>query len=233
MIRTAYIIFCTVAFTLFWGVIAIAVSFFSRRGNICHMAARYWGRSILMAGGIKVTVKGLSNLDPSKTYIYMANHLSNFDIPVLLAYLKVQFRWLAKAELFKVPFFGYVVKRAGYISIDRSNRRSAFQSLQRAAEMIQNGTSVMIFPEGTRSLDGKLGPFKKGGFALAMKSEARIVPIRISGTWQIMSKDGLRIRPGRVTLEIKAPVETKNYDRKEKENLMAHIRREISAAEET
>jgi 1-acyl-sn-glycerol-3-phosphate acyltransferase len=157
----------------------------------------------------------------------MSNHQSNFDIPVLLAYLKVQFRWLAKEELFKIPFFGYAMQRVGYISINRSDRRSAFLSLKRAAQIIRGGVSVLIFPEGTRSLDDQIRPFKKGGFILALDAGVPIVPVVIRGTRSIMPKERLRIRPGQVSLEILAPIDTTAYTRKSKEDLIAAVRRAI------
>jgi 1-acyl-sn-glycerol-3-phosphate acyltransferase len=154
----------------------------------------------------------------------MPNHLSNFDIPVILAHLKVQFRWLAKSELFRIPLFGFAMKRAGYISIDRSNRRSAFESLAEAAQIIRNGRSVLIFPEGTRSRDQSIKAFKKGGFVLAVESGVPIVPIVIHGTWRIMSKNGLMIKPGNVTVEIMEPIETKDYSRRTKDDLLERVR---------
>jgi len=154
----------------------------------------------------------------------MSNHQSNFDIPVLQAYLSTHFKWLAKAELFKIPFFGYVLKRAGYLSIDRSDRVSAVKSLKKATEIIRSGVSVLIFPEGTRSQDGNIRPFKKGGFVLAVDAGVPVVPVIINGTWSIMSKKGILIRPGNVILEITEPIETSNYTRKIKDELLERVR---------
>jgi len=154
----------------------------------------------------------------------MSNHQSNFDIPVALAHLPFKFRWVAKAELFKIPIFGYAMHRIGHINIDRSNRRAAFKSLKKAAKNIREGVSVLIYPEGTRSKDGNIRPFKKGGFVLALESGVPIVPVIIHGTWPIMPKDKLIIRPGNVTIEIKEPIETKNYTRKSKDELLEKVR---------
>lgn len=221
---TAFIIIWVVLVILIFGTGAILASLFDKRGNLSHLVARAWGRSILFASRIQVTVKGFSNIDPEKAYIFMPNHMSNFDIPVLLAHLKVQFRWLAKAELFRIPFFGFAMRRVGYISIDRSNRKSAFESLALAAETIRNGRSVLIFPEGTRSRDQSVKDFKKGGFVLAVESGVPIVPVIIHGTWRIMSKNGLMIRPGDVTLEILEPIETRDYTRHTKDELLERVR---------
>lgn len=229
MIYTCFVIVWTVFVTVFFGIITIFVSLASNSDR-AHIVARMWAKSILIASRIKVTVKGMSNIDPDKSYIYMPNHQSNFDIPVLLAHLSVQFRWLAKAELFKIPIFGHAMKRAGYISIDRSNRKSAFESLAWAAEIIKGGVSVLIFPEGTRSLDGKIRDFKKGGFVLAVDAGVPVVPVIIHGTRAIMPKKKMYIRPGNVVLEILDPVETSVYTRKNKDELIGKIRKIICEA---
>jgi 1-acyl-sn-glycerol-3-phosphate acyltransferase len=221
---TAFILIWVVVVIIIFGTAAIVVSFFDKKGNLPHIVARAWGQSIVFASRIHVTVKGFSNIDPDKPYIFMPNHMSNGDIPVILAYLKVQFRWLAKAELFRIPLLGFAMKRAGYISIDRSNRKSAFESLARAAQIIRNGRSVLIFPEGTRSRDQYIKAFKKGGFVLAVESGVPIVPVVIHGTWRIMSKNGLMIRPGKVTLEILEPIETRDYSRGTKDELLERVR---------
>lgn len=205
-------------------IVAILTSVFDGKGDNVHRVARSWARGILFVSRISVTVKGISNLNPSESYIYMSNHLSNFDIPLLLAHLPVQFRWLAKAELFRIPIFGLALKRAGYIRIDRANLRSAITSLKRAADIIRDGVSVLIFPEGTRSRDGKLRPFKKGGFVMAMNSGVSIVPVVLHGTWEIMSKTGLRIEPGNAVLEILPPIDVSAYAGRSKEDLIVKVR---------
>jgi len=227
MIRTLYVAIWVVLATLVCGVVVIVLSFFVRSGNPMHLVARFWGRSILVVSGVKVSVKGLSNVDLSAPYIYMPNHQSNFDIPVLLGHLTVQFRWLAKMELFKIPIFGRAMRKAGYISIDRNNRQSAFESLKVAADKIKSGVSVLIFPEGTRSLDGRIRPFKKGGFVLAVDSGVPVVPVVITGTRAIMSKGRLRINPGQVSMVIHKPIDTSIYTRKTKGSLMESVRRVI------
>jgi 1-acyl-sn-glycerol-3-phosphate acyltransferase len=227
MIRTLYIAIWVFFATLALGLLVLLLSFFVRSGNPMHKIARFWGRSILIVSRIKVSVIGMSNIDVSKSYIYMSNHQSNFDIPVLLGHLKVQFRWLAKMELFKIPIFGHAMRKAGYISIDRNNRESAFASLNIAARKIKNGVSVLIFPEGTRSRDGHIQPFKKGGFVLAVDSGVPIVPIVITGTRSIMAKGSFRIIPGKVRVIIHQPIQTSPYTRETKEALMESVRRVI------
>jgi len=224
MIRTAIIILYFLPATAVLSIIAIIVAFFSRTGNPVHIIARIWSKSILFVSGIKVDVEGLANIDPGKSYIYMANHRSNFDIPVLLSCLPIQFRWLAKAELFKIPIFGRAMSGAGYVKIDRSNRESAFRSIDEVAAKMKNGVSVMIFPEGTRSQDGSVKPFKKGGFIMAVDTGTPIVPIILRGTRSIMTKGSWRINPDKVALCIEEPIDTSGFTRDTKEDLIKRVR---------
>jgi len=224
MIRTFYVAIWVLIVTLSCGILVIVLSFFVRSSRPLHKIARFWGKSILVVSGVKVSVKGLSNIDLSAPYIYMPNHQSNFDIPVLLGHLSVQFRWLAKIELFKIPIFGRAMRKAGYISIDRYNRQSAIKSLEVAAGKIKSGVSVLIFPEGTRSQDGKIQSFKKGGFVLAVDAGVPIVPVVIHGTRAIMPKGRIRIYPGQVCMAIHKPIDTSIYTRETKEKLMERVR---------
>jgi 1-acyl-sn-glycerol-3-phosphate acyltransferase len=224
MIRTAYIFLWVILSTLVLGILAIIISFFSRTGNIVHLIARIWGRGILFVSRIRVSVQGLAQVDPLRSYIYMSNHQSNFDIPVLLAHLPVQFRWLAKEELFKIPIFSRAMRGAGYVRIDRFNREAAIESLKEAAAKMKNGVSIMIFPEGTRSRDGNIRPFKKGGFVMAVDTGVPIVPVIVQGTWPIMAKSSWRINTGEVSLLIEKPIDTTGYTRETKDDLIETVR---------
>jgi len=230
MIRTAIVTLWIIVVTAFMATMLIFVSFITSNGNITHQIARIWARWVLAFSNIKVTVKGLSNLNSARSFIFMPNHSSNFDIPVLQAYLPVQFRWLAKAELFKIPIFGHAMKRAGYISIDRSDRKSAIESLNKVAKIIKNGVSVIIFPEGTRSRTDDIQPFKKGGFVVAVDSGVSIIPVIIRGTGRIMPKNQISIKPGNVLIEILEPIESSAYTRKTKNDLMKKVRHVILEA---
>ncbi len=224
MVYTLIIICWIVVETAFLCIIVILTSIFDRNGRYIHNIARVWARGILFVSRIKVTTKGFANIDPSGFYICMSNHLSNFDIPILLAFLPIQFRWLIKKELYKIPLFGFTLKRAGYIRIDRANRHSAIRSIKEAAAIIRNGVSIMIFPEGTRSKGGDLQSFKKGGFVLAVESGVPILPIVIHGTYGIMPKKQIRIIPGNVILEVCPPVEVSDYTMENKDELLKNVR---------
>jgi 1-acyl-sn-glycerol-3-phosphate acyltransferase len=221
--RDVVILVCVVFDTFLCALLAIGASIWKKGGDGAHLVGRLWARSILFLTRVKVSVKGLEHIDPRVPYLYMANHQSMFDILSLLAYLPVQFRWLAKKELFHIPVFGYSMARAGYISIDRSDRRSAHKSLLEAARKIAGGVSVVIFPEGSRSTDGRIRPFKAGGFHLAIRSGRPIVPVVISGAREVMPKGRLRIRPGHICVSVNPPIDTTSYKDKAKKDLMERV----------
>lgn len=190
----------------------VIVSLFSRTGDLPHIMARSWARFTLLCSGCRVVVRGEENI-PDGPAVYMANHASHFDVFALLAHLKVQFRWTVKKELFRIPLLGLAMRRAGYILIDRANHERAMESMRIAAQKIRQGTSILIFPEGTRSCDGTLAfPFKKGGFYLARDAGVPIVPITVSGTHRILPKGGFRVRPGTITITIGVPIDTAGKD---------------------
>jgi 1-acyl-sn-glycerol-3-phosphate acyltransferase len=160
----------------------------------------------------------------------MPNHQGNFDILALFAGLPVQFRWLAKEELFRIPLFGFAMRRTGYIPVDRSDHKKAIRSMAEAARRIRAGTSVIVFPEGTRSLDGQLLPFKKGGFVLAIDAAAPIVPVAIHGSHDVMPKHSRWIRGGRIRVSIFPAVATADTTPAGRDALMAAVRRPIAEA---
>jgi 1-acyl-sn-glycerol-3-phosphate acyltransferase len=233
IVHTIVIYVWIIAVTFVLGLTAILFSYFSKTGNSVHWVARIWGRSILWVSRVKVRVTGLEHIDPTRSAIYMSNHQSNFDIPVFFSALPVQFRWLAKAELFKIPIFGRGMRGAGYISIDRSDRNSAIKSLKKAAESIRKGKSVLIFPEGTRSADGDLLSFKSGGFHLAIDAGVPIVPMAVQGTLEVMPKHRNIIHSNDVRIVVGPPIDATAYTRHSKSELMEHVRSSILEAKAT
>jgi len=209
-------------------VLAVLASIVSG-ANLAHAIATWWGRAALVLGGVKLDVEGVENIPRDQPAIFMANHQSNFDVPILYAQLPLQFRWLAKKELFDIPFFGFAMKRAGYIPVDRADRKKAIESMRDAADRIRQGASVIIFPEGTRSPDGDLLPFKKGGFILALESGAPIVPVAISGSRDLMPKHSLRICGGTVKLRIFPAIATAGLATGERDRLLDETSRAIGS----
>ncbi len=208
MLRTlaAWLVF--LISTCILGTAAVLVSLFDPSGNSSHVIARIWGKIQLGMTGTQVTITGLENIDCRQSYILTSNHQSIFDIFAFLGYLPLQFRWIAKAELFRLPFLGWAMTRIGYIPIERGSPKKAYRSMLQAAEKVRNGVSVLIFPEGTRSPNGNLQPFKKGVFLIALKSQAPILPIAIRGTSRIMVKGDWRAYPGKVQIIVDRPLET-------------------------
>ncbi|MCD6580490.1 MAG: 1-acyl-sn-glycerol-3-phosphate acyltransferase [Desulfuromusa sp.] len=153
-------------------------------------------------------IQGTENILHDSPAIYVSNHQSNFDIPIIFAGLPIQFRWMAKQELFRVPLFGLAMKRSGIIPIDRSNQRKTMHSIISAAQRIKDGASVVIFPEGTRTPDGQLQKFKKGALLIAAKAQVPVVPIAIHGSYQIQPKDRWKINGGLLKLEFLQPIAT-------------------------
>ena len=200
-------------------ILAVIASIISGAG-LAHSLATLWGKVALILGGVEIDVEGCEHIPTDRPAIFMANHQSNFDIPILYARLPIQFRWLAKKELFDVPFFGFAMKRAGYIPVDRANRKKAIASMAVAADKIRQGESVIIFPEGTRSPDGNLLPFKKGGFMLALDSGVPIIPVAISGSRDLMPKHKVRIQGGVVKLKFFPPIEIADLSSKDRDVMM-------------
>ncbi len=194
-------------------IIPLAIlSLFSRGGNIPHIIARYWARFSLFCGRVSVEVRGTENI-PDKPAIYMPNHVSHFDVFALLGKLTIQFRWTVKKELFSIPLLGFAMKRAGYILIDRGHHDRAMAAMRDAVKKIANGTSIVIFPEGTRSCDGYLlYPFKKGGFHLALQAGVPIVPITIIGSREVLPKHGKKVKPGKIILAVGKPIHPGSHD---------------------
>jgi 1-acyl-sn-glycerol-3-phosphate acyltransferase len=193
-----------------------------------HHCARLWGKIALLANRVKVKVEGLENIKGKGPFIFMSNHQGSYDIFVLLGHLPFQFKWLVKKELFSIPFFGWAMGAAGYISIDRQGSRETVEAMNQAAQRIREGMSVVIFPEGSRSPDGSIQPFKKGGFTLAMKAKVPIIPISIAGSREIMPKDRLTASPGEIRIRVGNPIETEPYSLKDRPVLMEKVSETIS-----
>lgn len=214
--------------TIILGLGSILSAAVTRQEKWSHRFGRLWGTINLWAAGVTVCVKGLDHIDRRESYVFTGNHQGLFDIFAILAKLPMHFSWLAKQELFRIPVLGPAMQVSGYIPIDRSDHRSALESMNRAAARVQKGTSIVIFPEGTRSPDGVMGEFKKGGFMLAIKSQKPIVPMSISGSYAILPKKSEWLNtPGHITITIGEPVPTKGCTIKDRDRLLHEVREEV------
>ena len=190
---------------------------------------RLWARIICRIAGVRVKIIGGEHLDPKATYVFAGNHASQFDIYGFQAAFPHDFRWIAKKELFAIPIMGRAMRAVGFIAIDRSRGRAAVKSLALAARRITEGSSVLIFPEGTRSPDGRLHPFKSGAFVLAIKSGVEVVPLGFNNTSVILPKGSLMPRPGEMTIRIGAPISTRGLTAKDKQQLAEKTHKQVAA----
>ena len=224
LIRSLLVWLIGLPVTIFLFIIVILSLIFDRSGNAIHSIGRLWSRILLFLSGVTVEVEGIEHLLKDKPQILASNHQGAFDILALQAFIPIQFRWVAKRNLFKIPIFGWSMSLAGYIGIERARAGSAYKSIEEAAEKVKNGTSVLIFPEGTRSASGELLPFKRGGFLLAVKSGVPVIPISIQGTKDVMKRGSILIKPGLIKIVIGKPIQTIGVDEKV---LMGNVRQAI------
>lgn len=181
--------------------------------------SRLWARLLLIGMGLRVRVTGRENLERGQTYIFAVNHSSMLDIMVLSVELPKNFRWMAKKNLFKIPFLGWGMSFAGYIPVDRVNRRAAMRSIADACRRIEEGASVVIFPEGTRTPEGHLDEFQAGGFVLAIKTRRPVVPVGIIGAGRALPRGGLNFTPGAIEVRIGKPIPTEGMKVNQRQQL--------------
>jgi 1-acyl-sn-glycerol-3-phosphate acyltransferase len=211
-------------YTIIMGALSLSVSFFDPGGTRQHWCASTWARMIVRTVGARVRVHGAEHIQAGASYVFLSTHQSYMDIPVMLGYIPAQLRIAAKKEVFRLPFLGWHLSRAGHISIDRSSQADAITSLQRASSGIRQGICAFLYPEGTRSRDGSLQPFKKGGFKLAMQAGVPIIPITVIGTRQLLPRDSIIFRPGPVALYIDAPIPTADLADCDLDSLIQSVR---------
>ena len=216
--------------TSFFGLISFVWSFFDKTGDAMTRVSRMWARSICWIAGIKLEVEGLEKIDLTKHYIFTSNHLSYMDTPVVLASIPLEFRFMAKQELFEIPFLGTHLKRAGHISVPLEDPRASIRALSHAARIInERKISVLIFPEGGRSEDGELQPFKEGAAYTAIKGGVTVVPVGLCGTRQVLKMHSLNVRGGKVKVRIGDPIDTSNMKLQDRTPLTEQIREQIVA----
>ena len=203
LLVTAPLIFL---YTAIMGTISVSSSLIDSSGRIQHGCSRLWARMILWTSRVRVRVSGAENVKPGRPYVLCANHQSHMDIPILLAGLPFQFRFAAKKELFRYPFLGWHLRRSGHISINRENPHAAVKSLRDAAAAIEKGAPILIFPEGGTSRDGSIKPFKGGGFMLATRSNAELLPVTIRGSRAVLQPGTYHARGGNVEIIIGEPI---------------------------
>ncbi len=195
--------------TIIWSLISISLFLVDSSGRLTHFyGARPWSRVLLWASRVTVSLRGAQHLAAGRErpLVLVSNHQSMFDILALLSRLPLDFKFVVKKELRKVPLWGYAMEKAGYLFIDREQSGGARQLISDGAAKMRGGSSMLFFAEGTRSPDGSLGAFKRGAFVLASRSGCDVVPLVVSGSRQIMAKKSLRIRPGHIVITVLPPI---------------------------
>ena len=233
LLKRLYILFSATFYTLKTSFFAVSVSF---KGNltreVTNLQLNYWAKQLLelINANYKVEYNVPIELESSRCYILMSNHQSFYDIPLLYMTIpdKANLRMIAKKELFMIPLWGRGMKTAEFISIDRSNHNKSIESMEVAKEKMKSGIMIYVAPEGTRSRDGKLGDFKKGGFLLAKQTDSIIIPVGLRGTERAMPPDTWDFSLGqKLEAHVGTPVDTKNYSSKDRDALMQEVRTQI------
>lgn len=233
-IKDGFYLFLISLYTLFLGIPAILLSFVYPGGNLSYLVGRLWAWLIIKTLRLKIEVNGLENLKGLKSFIIMANHQSHLDVASIMATFPHQFRFLAKKELVRIPIFGWAMFLQGHVVIEREKRESTFRTIDLAAEKVKKGKKLVVFPEGTRG-DGKsLLPFKKGGFVLAIKSGAPIIPVSIYGTDKILPRKRLILGEGKIIkILVHPPIDSSSFTMENKEDLMSLVREAIEKGKES
>lgn len=214
--------------TMLLALACICVALFSRRKGPTAIM-RLWGKAVLWLYGVRLNISGAELLQPSKPAIYMSNHESMIDIPVLVAALPLDIRFVYKKSLSYIPFVGQAMLLMAMVPIDRGNRERAIKSLRKAGSLIKKGIDLLIFPEGTRTRSGELLPFKKGGFLLAIQEDIDIVPISLSFSQKLAGRNSIWANSGVIEVGIHARIDVKDYNLQDRSDLMNRVRQRIAS----
>lgn len=212
------------------GPLLIALFLIARREAILYEPVRFFVKLGLRVVGVRVVVEGLDRLDPNQTYIFTPNHQSLIEVPLLMAFLGRNVAYLAKKELFRYPILGRGMRLMGIVPVDRDNPRAAAHSARIAIENLRRGKSYVVYPEGTRSPDGRLREFKKGAFLMAIESGTPIVPVSISGGAMVMPKGQLKVYPATIRITAHEPIITRGRSRKDLPELVEEVRAKVASA---
>ncbi len=228
--RYIWIIFNAAVWTSFFGLLGIFASLFeSNKGKTLGHCARLWGKSILFFTGVRYSVKGLDNLDPKGPYIFACNHASGYDVPLAFAGLPYWLISIAKIELKSVFILGWVMKTAGHIFVDRKKSESAIASLEKSKDsLIKNPRSILLFPEGTRTMDGELGLFKRGGLMLSVDTGIPIVPVGLVGTFGMLKKGTWSFKNQPLEIRIGNPIHHESFSNDSKNSLAKHVKSQVN-----
>jgi 1-acyl-sn-glycerol-3-phosphate acyltransferase len=230
MLRAFFVVFGVAIFLFLAGPFCVLYALVRRSPDILYAAGRAGSRLGLNLGGVKLVVRGRENIEPGRPFLFLANHQSYCDPPALFVTIPRNVRLILKKELRKVPLLGLIMEMGGFVFIDRKDRIQSVGGMKQAVRQLQQGHSFLIYPEGTRTRTGELGPFKKGPFIMAIESGTPIMPISVKGSYEIMPPNRFRVRPGTVVITFHPPIATNRLLLADREELTERVRETISAA---
>jgi 1-acyl-sn-glycerol-3-phosphate acyltransferase len=226
-LRGLFLLISTGVYTCILAPPFIIALLLDRSGRWFSAVERTWTNWVLGTNGIRLKVQGLENLEERHSYILISNHMSILDIPGIISALPFPVRFIAKKSLVWLPIFGWSLYLSRHILINRDNPLSALKSFKQAASLLKSGTSIMVFAEGTRSPDGQVKEFKGGAFLLAVKAQAPVVPVSISGTYEMLPRTGWCFRPGTIRIHLSKPIPTRGLSQRQVHSLMEQVRETV------
>jgi 1-acyl-sn-glycerol-3-phosphate acyltransferase len=226
--RTVFFLIPAISvYSVVLGTASVLSTIVDRRGNFGHKCARAWSWLILHTSGVRVDIQGLERLDPQRSYIFAANHQSIYDIPVLFASLPFQLRIISKESIGRIPFLGWHLRRTGHVLVDRTKPGAGV--VKKMAKLVEQGHSLLVFPEGTRSTDGRVARFKGGSFVIALQAGLPVVPISVVGSRHVMFRGEVMVRPGRVRVVVHDPIDTRSVPREAVRDFAAAVREVVAS----
>ncbi len=228
-LKTAWLLFWAAMATIVLFVPMTLASLCSRTGNLAFTISQGWAWTVRLAAFVRVDITGKENIQKGQSYVVISNHQSLFDIIALVTTLGIQFRWIIKQELLKVPLFGYALYAARNVFIDRSDPERARESIKKGLERLPKGVSILFFAEGTRQPPGTLGQFKKGGFIVALQNHLSVLPVTVNGSAKVLPRKSMVFSPGKIHVMVGRPINTERYDREHLEELMEDTRRKVES----
>jgi 1-acyl-sn-glycerol-3-phosphate acyltransferase len=230
MLRTAFVLVFLVPYAVLACPLALVLSVISRSAAPLYRLSEWGFRGAFLLAGIRITTEDRERLGDGRNTVLVSNHASHLDAPALFLALRYPFVALAKREVFDIPLFSAVIRRAGFIPIQRGDRAEAAGAVARMVAALRDGACVLVFPEGTRSHTGALGTFKRGAFVAALEAGSRVVPVAIQGTRTLMPRHGYALRSGRVRVSVLEPLDARGYDEADRDLVIAEVRRRIDAS---
>ncbi len=224
MVMTGIKLFLILTISTLWSTVAVITGPLNFMMPAYHVISRSWAKWLIRVSGIEIQVSGLDNIDVNQNYVFISNHASLFDIPILLSTIKNEIKMIAKRELAYIPIFGWSLIAGGYILIDRNNTRKTLRIMGKARQKLKKGNSILVFPEGTRSKNGSIQSFKRGAFLLAFQTHLDILPISIIGSHQVMPKKTFRLTPAKVQVVVDKPISIKEVKSAQKQVLIDQVR---------